>query len=146
MVRTRLAEETRDLKLVAALTGELPRDCNAEIAIVVRDLYSRMSRNRKGIKLIDRCAIDQPELADAWFGAGRWAQHAALVSYLDQRIMAGLLRRVSNSAVAARIVLETIAFWAVHRHWDPSPQDVDEHAIQDAVVDMVLHGLVEESS
>jgi len=146
MLRERLANETRDLKLVAALAGELPRDCGAELAGVIRDLYARMARNRRGIKLIDRCAPEQPELAEAWFGQGRWAQHAALAAYLDQRIAAGLLRSVPNTAVAARVVLETVAFWAVHRHWDPSPQRVDEHAIQDAVVDALLHGLVKESS
>jgi hypothetical protein len=44
--------------------------------------------------------------------------------------------------VAARLVLETIAFWAVHRHWDPSPQEVAEAEVQATVIDVMLHGLL----
>ena len=29
-------------------------------------------------------------------------------------------------AVVLCIALETLVFWAVHRHWDPSPQALDE--------------------
>jgi hypothetical protein len=46
--------------------------------------------------------------------------------------------------IAARTVLETIAFWAVHRHWDPSPQTIDEDSVQDAVVDFLVQSLISE--
>jgi AcrR family transcriptional regulator len=143
-VRARLAAEAHDLELVAALGRKSPRDAAAELAGIVRDLYLRMERNRRSIKLVDRCALDQPELAAVWFDEGRWTYHAALVQYLEQRIAQGLLRSVSSTAVAARMVLETIAFWAVHRHWDPSPQQVSEHDVQTTIVEMIVHGLVEE--
>jgi hypothetical protein len=130
-----------DLELLAALGRPSPADPGAELASIVRDLYLRMSRNRRGIKLVDRCAQDQPELAAVWFGQGRWGQHAALAEYLDQRSAKGLLRRPPSTQVAARAVLETIAFWAVHRHWDPSPQEVAEADVQATVIDLILHGL-----
>jgi hypothetical protein len=105
-----------------------------------------MSRNRFGIKLVDRCSKDQPELAAVWFGQGRSGQNVALAQYLELRAAKGLLRSVPNTQIAARTVLETIAFWAVHRHWDPSPQPVDETSVQAAVVDQLLHGLIREPS
>jgi AcrR family transcriptional regulator len=144
-VQARLMKEVRDLELFAALARERPADPAAELGRIVRDLYVRMSRNRWGIKLVDRCAQDQPELAAVWFGQGRWGQHAALVQYLEMRSAKGLLRRTPSTHVAARAVLETVAFWAVHRHWDPSPQEVAEEDVQAAVVDLVLHGLLKES-
>lgn len=144
-VQARLMKELRDLELLAALARERPTDIAAEIAEIIRDLYVRMSRNRLGMKLVDRCAQDQPELAAVWFGQGRWGQHAALVQYLEMRAAKGLLRRTPSTHVAARAVLETIAFWAVHRHWDPSAQEVAEEDLQAAVVDLVLHGLLKES-
>jgi hypothetical protein len=104
-----------------------------------------MSRNRNGIKLVDRCAQDQPELAAVWFGQGRWGQHAALVAYLEQRIGKGLLRPVPNVQLAARAVLESIAFWAVHRHWDPSPQAVEESDVESTLLAITLHGLAKET-
>jgi AcrR family transcriptional regulator len=145
-VEARLVKEVRDLELLAALGREPPADPVAELAAIVRDLYARMSRNRFGIKLVDRCARDQPELAAVWFGRGRWGQHAALVQYLEQRAAKGLLRRPPSTHVAARAVLETVAFWAVHRHWDPSPQEVAEEDVQATVVDLILHGLRRDST
>lgn len=140
-VQARMMKEVRDLELLAALSRENPKDVRAELATVIRDLYLRMSRNRWGIKLVDRCAEDQPELAAVWFGQGRAAQQTALAQYLELRSAKGLLRRLPSEHVAARAVLETVAFWAVHRHWDPSPQEIAEDDVQATVVDLIVHGL-----
>lgn len=145
-VQARLLKEVTELELLAALTRDAPSDAAAELRIIFSDLYMRMSRNRFAIKLVDRCAQDQPELAAVWFGQGRWPQNAALAQYLDLRAAKGLLRRAPSTQIAARTVLETIAFWAVHRHWDPSPQPVDETTVQAAVVSQLLHGLIEEKA
>lgn len=145
-VQARLLKEVSDLELLAALTRNVSSGAADELKSIISDLYTRMSRNRFGIKLVDRCAKDQPELAAVWFGQGRSGQHLALAQYLELRAGKGLLRRVPNTQVAARTVLETIAFWAVHRHWDPSPQSVDEASVQAAVVDQLLHGLIREPS
>ena len=144
-VRARLVAETENLELLAALARPDHSEPADELAGIVRDLYARMSRNRHGIKLVDRCAQDQPELAEVWFGQGRWAQHAALVAYLEQRIAKGLLRRVPNTHVAARAILEGIAFWAVHRHWDPSPQAVDEADVEATLLALTLRGFAKET-
>jgi hypothetical protein len=48
--------------------------------------------------------------------------------------------------VAARIVLETASFWAVHRHWDPAPEDVDEAEALETLVAFVLGALSEVTS
>lgn len=140
-VQARLLKDVSDLELIAALGRQSPADPGAELASIVRDLYLRMSRNRRGIKLVDRCARDQPELAAVWFGQGRWGQHTALVQYLELRSAKGLLRRPPSTQVAARAVLETVAFWAVHRHWDPSPQEVSEADVAATVIDLILRGL-----
>jgi AcrR family transcriptional regulator len=140
-VRARLDSETGKLELLAALSRSAPVEVEAELAAIISDLFRRMSRNKRSIKLLDRCAEDQPELADVWFERGRAAQHAALVSYLDRRIGEGALARIPNTSVAARALLEAIAFWAVHRHWDPSPQTVDEDDVEATLVALALHGL-----
>jgi AcrR family transcriptional regulator len=144
-VRARLIAETENLELLAALARPEQPDVVAELGGIIRDLYVRMSRNRYGIKLVDRCAQDQPELAQVWFGQGRWAQHAALVAYLELRMGQGLLRQLPNAQVAARAILESIAFWAVHRHWDPSPQAVEEADVQATLLAMTLHGIAKET-
>jgi AcrR family transcriptional regulator len=141
VVRARLVREVENLELLVALTRPDHHDAATELASILRDLYVRMSRNRRGIKLVDSSARDHPELAEVWFGQGRWAQHAALVAYLEQRIEKGRLRPVPSVPVAARFMLESVAFWAVHRHWDSSPQTVSEEEVQATLVEMTLHGV-----
>jgi AcrR family transcriptional regulator len=143
-LRARMAQEAQDLELTAALNRSRVRDARQELTAVLRDLYDRMDRNRRGIKMVDRCSLDQPELAALWFGEGRWAQHAALAQYLQRRIAKGHFRSVGDTAIAARMVLETIAFWAVHRHWDPSPQQVAETDVQTNVIELLVRSLEKE--
>jgi hypothetical protein len=42
------------------------------------------------------------------------------------------------------LVIETIVFWAVHRHWDPHPQSVVESVSEETVVRFVVDALAEE--
>jgi AcrR family transcriptional regulator len=142
-VRERLAAEAQDLALTRILAARgRKKNVAHELEAIVSDLFRRISRNRNVIKLVDRCAVDHPELARVWFGEGRWAQHELLRTYLERRARHGL-RPGLDAAVVARTILETVAFWAMHRHWDPSPQPVDEAGIERTVVDLLLHGVVE---
>ncbi len=145
-LENRIAEEAAGLRLVqVAVTPPGPEcDVVAELRDVLVDLYRRANRNRFAIKLADRCASEHPDLAAVWFGRGRWAQHELLVHYIATRIDAGYLRPVPSVPIAARMVLETVAFWAVHRYWDPSPQSIEEGAVENAIVDLLLHSLIQE--
>jgi AcrR family transcriptional regulator len=138
----RIAKEAADLRLVQVVASAPQGDATSELRDVLVDLYRRANRNRFAIKLADRCASDHPDLAGVWFGRGRWAQHELLMHYMRTRIAAGKLRPVPSIPVAARTALETIAFWAVHRYWDPSPQSIEEDAVEEAVVDFLVHSLI----
>jgi AcrR family transcriptional regulator len=145
-IRERLLTEARELELVATLARPaVSADGSAEFGRIVRDLYRRMARNRRALKLVDRCAVDHPELAAVWFEEGRWGQVALLGDYLERRIAEGHLRAVPNVPIAARTVLETIALWAIHMPWDPSPRPFVEADVENAVVDMLVHAHMKES-
>jgi AcrR family transcriptional regulator len=143
-LENRIATEAAGLRLVQVAAAEPACDAATELREVLVDLYQRANRNRFAIKLADRCASDHPDLAAVWFGRGRWAQHELLMHYIRTRIDAGYLRPVPSVPVAARTALETVAFWSVHRYWDPSPQSIEEDAVQDAVVDLLVHSLIQE--
>ena len=137
----RITEESRQLLLAQAVSNT-GGSSEVDFAQVCHDLYQRIYRNRRRIKLIDRCAVDRPELAKIWFGTGRWDQHALLMRCLEQEITAGRLRPLPDIAIAARLILETIVFWALHRHWDPSPQELDEKQVEQLVIDLLLGGFL----
>jgi AcrR family transcriptional regulator len=144
-IRERLVAEARELRVVAALAGEFASvDARTELEHVVRDLYQRMARNRRALKLVDRCAVDHPELAAVWFEEGRWGQVALVGDYLERRIAEGRLRAVPSVPIAARMLLETIALWAIHMPWDPSPRPAPEADVENAVVDMLVHAYAKE--
>ncbi len=145
-IRERLMAEARELHLVAALASpSVSLEPAAELEQIVRDLYRRMARNRRALKLVDRCAVDHPELAAVWFEEGRWGQVALIGSYLEKRIADGHLRAVPSVPIAARMLLETIALWAIHMPWDPSPRPFAEADVENAVVDMLVHAYAKES-
>jgi AcrR family transcriptional regulator len=143
-VRKRLAAEATDMALVRALRGTLVTDNAAqELKMILEDLYLRLTRNRYTIKLVDRCASDYPDLATAWFGEGRGAQLQLLVRLIRKRVADGSYRARENAEVVARTLLETTAFWALHRHFDPSPQKVDDADARRIVIDLLSRGLLE---
>jgi AcrR family transcriptional regulator len=144
MVEKRLAEEGALPALAAALSRARVAHVRGELEAILGELYDALARHRTAIKLLDRCAPDYPELAKLWQRGGREAALSLLTRYLDDRARRGRLRRFEDAAVAVRIVLETLVFWAVHRHWDPSPQAVDEAAAKRTALAFLLSALVKD--
>src|SRR5262245_20646058 len=144
-LQRRLAEEGALPSLTAALSRSRVVDVRAELETVLGELYDALARHRIAIKLLDRCAIDYPELAKVWYRAGREGALSLLARYLDDRARRGRIRPFEDGTVAVRIVLETLVFWAVHRHWDPSPQAVDESSAKLTVLAFLLSALSKES-
>ncbi len=144
MVQRRLAETATLPSLAAAVTRTRVADASAELETILGELYDVLARHRIAIKLFDRCAPDHPALATLWYRSGRAGALALLGRYLDDRARRGRLRRFEDGAVAARIVLETLVFWAVHRHWDPSPQAVDEDSARRGAIAFLTSALVKE--
>lgn len=144
LLEKRLSEESVLPSLTAALSRTRVANVRAELGAVLGELYDSLARHRAAIKLVERCAPDYPELAKVWYRAGREEALSRLARYLDDRARRGRLRRFEDGAVAARIVLETLVFWAVHRHWDPSPQTLDEGSARRTVLAFLTSALVKE--
>lgn len=143
-VKHRLAEQPASPTLLTALRRHGGAWDATELTRILGELYEAMARNRTGIKLVDRCAVEYPALAKVWFAQGRVALLVQLTQYLERGIRAGRFRAGPNPTVAARLIIETLVFWAVHRHWDPSPQPFDARVAQDTVVQMLVGALGQE--
>jgi len=138
-VRERLARNQTLPTLTAALARQRVKDARAELAMILGELYDTLARNRYGIKLLDSSAQDLPELAALWFETARGGLIATLAHYLETRMQRKLLCPLPDATVAARVVIEAVSFWAVHRHWDPRPQVVEETVARDTVVQFILN-------
>jgi AcrR family transcriptional regulator len=146
VLEERLAREGSMPVLAEALGRRRARNLRLELEAVLRELYSIMERNHRGIELIDRCALDHPELAEQWQRVGREGTRDALTDYLDARIRSRQLRPVRDTRLVARLAIETITTWAVHIKWDRSPQKFDAEAARENVIQFLLHGLLRDAA
>ena len=152
VVRDRLAAQIPDLELTAALLRDGPPGGVTgpqELAMVVTDLYRRLSANRFAIKLVDRCAPEFSELRQVWFEDGRSLQMGAMAEYLRRRADAGHLAIPGVVELVARTMVELCVLWGVHRHWDPAgtpaglplgQNDFDDDEVVDMLTGLLVHG------
>jgi AcrR family transcriptional regulator len=145
-VRARLRGRTGAAGLREALARERPEpDARAELEGLVRELYANIAADRRGLALIERSAADRPELAEAYFGRGRRRLLDRWSGYLRRRAEAGHLRPVPDPEVAARLVIETCAWFAWHRHGDLDPPALDDARALETILTFVTRALVEDS-
>jgi AcrR family transcriptional regulator len=144
LVREELEKNRSVPALTAALVRKRIADAPAELRAIVCELYDRLALNRRRIKLIDTSARDQPELAALWFEGARGGVLDLLRRFLESRIARGALEPVPDIAAAARLVLETTVFWAVHRHFDSRPEKITDELARETVAHFVVRALSKE--
>lgn len=144
LLRRRLEAEFRLPKLEAAVKRTRVADPRAELEGVIREIYAAVARGREGIVLLERSAVEWPELAALFYRDMRREFLAKLERYLAARMRAGLLRRVPDPAAAARLLNETVAWMAMHRHGDIDSRNVTDEAAESTTVDLLLHALAKE--
>ena len=103
-------------RIRAALAEEEPADVAEELREIVAERYALIEHYWPLLAVIERCAVEMPELESAWFDMARAGSFEQLGSYLERRMAAGLLRPMPDSEVAARIVTETLLWFGWHRH------------------------------
>src|ERR1700722_14268112 len=75
-------------RMRAALAEEDPDDVALELREIVEERYDLIEKYWPLIAVIERCAVEIPELEAAWFGLARRGSFEELGRYLDRR-MAG---------------------------------------------------------
>ncbi len=128
--------------LAAALRGAEPDDPAAELEAVMRELFALESQTREAADMIERSARELPELADLLNTGLRRPVLGALTRYLETRAVAGALRATPDTAATARLVLETLTWFARHRHSDPYGAAISDGLAEETAVDALVHALV----
>lgn len=138
-IQVELSAESSIEALERALLDRRPSDPSAEIALIVRELYAKASRRWLSLKLIERSAPDWPELAALWFGGHRLRLLDQLSRYLQMRMTDQVLRPAPNPVIAARLILELVATFAIHCRTEPKAVQADQSLAEETVVDAVVH-------
>jgi len=128
--------------LAEALRTADPQDPAGELERVMRELFILEEQTAQAADMIERSARELPELADLLNSGLRRPVLDALTQYLDGRAKTGKLRRTPDTAATARLVLETLTWFARHRHSDPGGAAIPPGLAQETAVDALLHALV----
>jgi AcrR family transcriptional regulator len=131
--------------LAEALSGPAAGDA-AEFEKILRELFELESRTREAADMLERSARELPEMADLLNAGIRAPVLAALTEYLAARAEAGTLRRTPDTAATARLVLETLTWFARHRFSDPDGAAIPAGLAADTAVDALVHALVPAST
>jgi AcrR family transcriptional regulator len=145
-LRERLRADVALPQLEAALGRRRIGDARAELEGIVRELYTLVERTWPGIVVLERSAVERPELAQVFYVEMRRSLVARLETYLQARIRSGALRAVPHPRASARLILENVAEFAMHRHRDPDPTPVDDAAACEAVVDLIVNAFAPQAA
>lgn len=128
------------LPLLDAASGRPGSDAvGTELERIVLELYDTIHRYRRALTLVDRSAPDWPELAGLFYVQTRRRVVERLEAYLKARIASGQLRDVPDVGTAARLILETNAFFAMHRYNDPDSAAITDDAARATVVNVLTN-------
>jgi len=125
----------------ALVRAEAP-DPAAELESIMRELFALEEQTSQAADMIERSARELPELADLLNSGLRAPVLAALTSYLESRAKSGQLRTTPNAAASARLVLETLTWFARHRRSDPHGAAIAAETARETAVDALLHAFV----
>lgn len=128
--------------LAEALRTAAVPDPAAELEAILRELFTLEEQTAQAADMIERSARELPALADLLNSGLRRPVLDALASYLDSRAKTGALRAPPDTAATARLVLETLTWFARHRHDDPYGAAIPAALAQETAVDALLHALL----
>jgi AcrR family transcriptional regulator len=136
LIRAALHEVSRIPTLEAAASIDDPADAGAELAAIVGEHYDALHRYRRVIRLVERSALDWPELADRFYVKGRRPFVGRLGEYIRRRVSSGHFTTVPDPDVAARYVIEVVAWFANHRYGDRDGALIDDGVARETVVEL----------
>ncbi len=129
-------------RLRAALDDDAPDDVRAEFAEIIEERYDAVERTWPLLAVIERCAVDLPELDAVYFQRGRRSYLGELARYLEQRTASGHLRALPDTAVCARMMTEAIVWFAWHRREDRDAKTYDDAVARTTIVEMLGNAFI----
>jgi AcrR family transcriptional regulator len=131
-------------ELRAAMKRTDPPDVTEELRAVVTERYEIVERLWPMLAVIERCAVDIPELEAFYWGGVRAAHLRQLERYIDTRTRAGYFRALPDAPTTARVITESIAWFAWHRREGRAANDYDDDVARETVIEFAVAALVPE--
>src|ERR1043166_3215532 len=129
-------------QLWRAAGSAAPVSVTREVEGIVGEIYAWLHRYRRAIQLVDNCAGDWPQVARLfyrrfWRGGAR-----RLADYLRRRIGEGKLPARGDPLAAARFVIESLAWMAVHREWALDGAEIHDAQAEATAIALLVPAIV----
>lgn len=143
MIDSRLSAQAAVPALQAAARRRNPADVRAELAEIVDEHYAMIQRLWPALAVIERCAVDLPELHEFYFQLRRREHLNRFSTYVADRSSSGHFAPFSDSRVASQLAIESIVWFAWHRleGFDAGEFDQGETGRQ-TVIEFVCNALI----
>jgi hypothetical protein len=116
-------------------------DAGAELAGVIDELFERTEATRQAADVLERSAMEVPQLAAVFYGKVRRNLLERLGELIRKRVAAGHYRR-TDPKILARVIVENVTTWARHIHHDIEPPGFDLADARRVVVELLVAGVV----
>jgi AcrR family transcriptional regulator len=141
-LRLRINTGLKWSELERAVARSSVADPRAELEAIIHQYYAAIARVRRGLDLIERSAVDLPELGQLLYVERRRSIIALLKRYLESRIASGAIRPLPHPPTAARLILETVVWFARHRLTAADSAMIGDEAALETTVDFLINGLL----
>jgi AcrR family transcriptional regulator len=129
----------------AALKRGPGEDPAAELGDIIDEFYSFVQRARLVLSLMDSLVIDYPEFNELFVNQSKQSHIAGLAAFLSSRASSVGLRPVPDPEIAALFIVESVAWFAMHRKDDPSAAAIDDERARSSVRELLLSTFVPDS-
>ena len=130
-------------RLRAALEADPPKDVRGELEGIVEERYDMITVLWPLLAVIERCASDFPELEAFYFGGLRVRYFAQLARYLEARARAGYFRSMHDSALTARLITESVSWFAWKRREGRDAHLYSEQSVRTSLIEFISAALLE---
>ncbi len=128
--------------LRAAAARRHPDDHELEFRDVIEELWAWQSRFWRAIRLIEKCAGEWPELELLFYLDFRRELLGLGAQYLARRMLQGYIQPYPDPDTAARVLVENVAFFAMHGHGARDSADLSEDASHATVLKVLERAFV----
>jgi AcrR family transcriptional regulator len=118
------------------------KDTAAEFGDIIEEFYSFIQRARLALSLMNSLVIDYPEFNEMFVNESKNSQIERLAAYLSSRAATGVLRPLPDPEMAAHFIVESVAWFAMHRKDDPSTAAIDDDRARSSVRELLLSTFV----
>ncbi len=141
VLEERLRADSLTPSLLRALKAGSPSpSAAAELRGVINELYDMMGRYRIAIKLMERSALDWPELEGVFVKLRRSLRNN-LTTYLLDRSAAGAFAAVGSPRVVANFIIDYVASFSMQQMQDLRPPVSEEEGRQ-VCINMLMRALL----